>query len=45
MWISAMTEEQKRAPEAPLFVIVRDESRRLSLGELLSSIARFRFTG
>jgi len=34
----------RRGAEAPL-LIVRDESHRLSLGELLSSIARFRFTG
>ena len=32
------------ARERPL-LIVRDESHQLSLGELLSSIARFRFTG
>ncbi len=33
-----------RGTEAPL-LIVRDESHRLSLGELLSSRARFRFAG
>jgi len=36
--------EQRRGAEAPL-LIVHDESHRLSLSELLSSIARFRFTG
>jgi len=34
-----------RDQTATPFPIVRDESHRLSFGELLSSIARLRFTG
>ena len=36
--------DKNRGAAAPL-LIVRDESHRLSLGELLFSIARVRFTG
>jgi hypothetical protein len=41
---SVFNAEKNKGAAAPL-LMVRDESHRLSLGELLSSIARFRFAG